>query len=288
LHPVPRVSLSAVVVSYRTGPVLWECLSALLAAADVAEVIVVDNGNTPEDQATLDSKRLFAPKLCVVRGQGNVGFGAGCNLGAAAARGDKLLFVNPDVVLAAHAPRFMASALERTFAPSVVGGDLRDDDGKPERGARRERVTMWSAFVSFSGLSRYERMHPALRDLNRECDPPPPRPAPVHVVSGALMMMRRADFEALGGFDEGYFLHVDDIDMCRRVEEAGGQVMFAPGAFGVHQRSSSDAPKVEVERHKARGFARYFRKFARTPGAWVCALFVGAALGVILPMRARR
>jgi GT2 family glycosyltransferase len=84
-------------------------------------------------------------------------------------------------------------------------------------------------------------------------------------VSGALMAVRRADFEAIGGFDEGYFLHVEDLDLCRRAEEAGWRVLFQPGPHGVHVRSTSAAEPGVLARHKARGMARYLRKFARGP-----------------------
>jgi N-acetylglucosaminyl-diphospho-decaprenol L-rhamnosyltransferase len=99
--------------------------------------------------------------------------------------------------------------------------------------------------------------------------------------------MTRADFDAIGGFDERYFLHVEDIDLCWRAAQAGGQVLFQPGAIGAHARSSSDAPRREVERHKAQGFARYFVKSARSPLERVAARMVGGVLCVVLPARAR-
>ena len=86
------------------------------------------------------------------------------------------------------------------------------------------------------------------------------------VVSGALMLMPAADFRAIGGFDEGYFLHVEDIDLCRRIGEAGGAVLFEPGAEALHFGSTSKASWAKVEGHKARGLVRYFNKFAASPG----------------------
>jgi len=86
--------------------------------------------------------------------------------------------------------------------------------------------------------------------------------------------MRRDDYLALGGMDEDYFLHVEDIDLCRRVREAGGVVMFEPRARVMHYGSTSKASRLRVEWAKARGLVRYFWKFYPT--------FLGRILTVLL------
>jgi|CXWL01.1.fsa_nt_gi GT2 family glycosyltransferase len=275
------MTLSAIVVSYRTGSVLERSLAALLGAPGIDQLVLVDNGNPAEAEAMLDAWASRAPKLSILRGHGNVGFGAGCNRGAGAAHGDVLLFVNPDAVLAPAALVDLLAAFEGLRAPAIVGGDLRDEEGRPERGSRRDRVTLWSAFVSLAGLSRL-----GFRDLHRHNDPMPQSPIEVGAISGALFAMRRQDFLMIGGFDEGYFLHVEDIDLCRRVWDAGGVVAFAPGPHGVHVRSSSDAPVRVVEEHKARSFLRYFRKFARNPIEAFIAHLVGGVLYLRAALRA--
>ena len=94
----------------------------------------------------------------------------------------------------------------------------------------------------------------------------PDGPVPMAAVSGAFMYLSRQGFERLGGFDEEYFLHVEDLDLCRRAEMEGGAVIFTPHAGALHYGATSGAHARVIERHKARGLARYFRKFAR-PGA---------------------
>jgi N-acetylglucosaminyl-diphospho-decaprenol L-rhamnosyltransferase len=277
----------AIIVSYRTGPALSACLAALIGAAP-DEVIIVDNGNDAPEVQTLDAFAVAQPNARVLRGQGNVGFARACNLAALQANRDVLAFINPDVILEPDALARLTAALKAAPPPAIIGGDLRDRAGRPERGARRERLTLWRAFVSFSGLSRLEGVIPAFRDFNRERDPMPARPEPVSAVSGALMAMRRADFETLGGFDEGYFLHVEDVDLCRRAQDLGWRVLFAPGPHGVHLRSTSMAPPTVIARHKARSFARYFRKFARSPLERGLSALAAPLLYVLLPLRARR
>jgi GT2 family glycosyltransferase len=281
------LSACAIIVTYRTGPALARCLVSVSAASGIDEIILVDNGNDDGEVRAMDAA-ASDPRVRVIRGHGNVGFAAACNLGAAQARADVLAFVNPDVTLAPDAVDQLTRALTAAPPPAIVGGDLRDASGRTERGARRERLTLWRAFVSFTGLSRLERLSSALRDFNRHRDPLPAAPIRTGAVSGALLCIRRADLATLDGFDEGYFLHVEDVDLCRRAEEAGWPVLFVPGPHGTHAGATSAAPASEIARHKARGFARYFRKFARSPLERWLGEGAGAALMVVLPMIARR
>jgi hypothetical protein len=277
------VSVSLIIVTYKTGSVLRECLAAAGRAEGVNDIVIVDNGNPPAEAEIIDTFAVQNGKVRVVRGQGNVGFAKACNLGAAHARGDALVFVNPDVVLDPNAIARLTAALGAAPPPAIVGGDLRDGDGRPERGSRRERLTSWRAFVSVTRLSRLERWAPALRDFNRHTDPLPREAVRVHCISGALFAIRKADFDAIGGLDEGYFLHVDDVDLCRRAEQRGWPVLFLPGPHGVHRRSSSEIDPRIVSAHKARGMARYFQKFGGTPVERGVAGIVGALLSLTAP-----
>lgn len=266
------MSVCAVIVSYRTGPALQRCLDALRAAEGLDQIVIADNGNDAPAEAMLDAAAQADPRIRILRGHGNIGFAAACNLAVRAANTDVLAFINPDVILE-HGAIPALSAVLGEAQPAIVGGDLRDEQGRPERGSRRDRLTLWRAFVSFSGLSRL-----GLRDFNRHTDPLPASPQRVGAVSGALFLIRRADFDRLGGFDEGYFLHVEDLDLCRRAEDAGMAVLFAPGPHGVHVRSTSDASARDIARHKARGMARYFKKFATGPIERAAATIAGAFL----------
>lgn len=277
------MSACAVIVTYRTGSALQLCLEALAKVAGLDEIVIADNGNPPEAEALLDARATTDARVRLLRGQGNVGFAAACNLAAGRAKSEVLVFLNPDVILEPDAIARLTAALGAAPPPAIIGGDLRDESGQPERGGRRDRLTLWRAFVSFSGLSRLERLVPFLRDFNRHADPLPGAPVAVGAVSGALIVMRRADFAKLGGFDEAYFLHVEDLDLCRRAELAGWRVLFAPGPHGVHLRSSSEAEAQAIARHKAESMARYFTKFANGPVERALAAAAGAFLLAVTP-----
>ena len=212
------------------------------------------------------------------------------NLGARHATGERLLIINPDAVLLHGSVRALEAALVPARKPALVGGKLFYSNGQEQRGGRRELLTLGRAFINYFGLSKLEPVIPALRDMHREGDPEPDGPVHMPVVSGALCYMTAADFAALGGFDEGYFLHVEDIDLCRRVGEAGEQVMFTPKAGALHYGSTSRVSAMFVEWNKAKGLTRYFRKNAGGPFETMIASvailpFAGLLMGRSLAIR---
>lgn len=285
--PDPVHTVSAVVVSYNTGPVLFDCLAALHSDPAVDEIVLVDNGNPPDVLSRVEQLYGAASKLKMVGGGSNRGFAAGVNFGAARATGDRLLIINPDAVLQSGSVEALEVALAGAAEPAVVGGKIFGADGAEQRGARRRRLTMRSAAATFLGLGWLRSLHPEFVNINRHEEPEPSGPVPMDAISGALMYMARSSFDRLGGFDEGYFLHVEDLDLCRRAEAEGGTVIYTPFASALHHGSTSDAPTLVVEKYKGAGFNRYFRKFAETPAEQFAARVLGPLIGVALSMRAR-
>ncbi|MFT3723844.1 MAG: glycosyltransferase family 2 protein [Hyphomonadaceae bacterium] len=285
--PPPAPTVSAVVVSYNTGPVLFDCLAALHGDKAIDEIVLVNNGNPVETLERVDQLYGRSDRLKVVGGGANRGFAAGVNFGAARAKGDRLLVINPDAVLQPGSVEALAAALSGAAEPAVVGGRIFGSDGKEQRGARRRRLTMRSAAATFLGLGWLKAINPGFVSINRNEEPEPAGPVPMDAVSGALMFVSRSSFDRLGGFDEGYFLHVEDLDLCRRAEAEGGTVIYTPLASALHHGATSDAPALVVEKHKGAGLNRYFRKFAETPAEKFAAQMLGPLIGFLLSMRAR-
>ncbi len=279
--------VSAIVVSYRTGDVLFECLKALESEPAIEEILLVDNGNPKETLGRLDELASQSRKLKVTGGGENRGFAAGVNLGAAKSTGGRLLIINPDAVLQPGSINALEAARVNLAEPIVVGGRIFGEDGREQRGARRRRLTLASAAATFLGLGWLKAVHPAFVNVNRNTEPTPDGAVPMDAVSGALMYLSRSGFERLGGFDEGYFLHVEDIDLCRRAEADGGSVIYTPLASALHHGATSDSPSVTVEGHKAAGLNRYFQKFAGTPTERSIAAMLGPAITAVLMLRAR-
>jgi GT2 family glycosyltransferase len=150
----------------------------------------------------------------------------------------------------------------------LLGVDVRTPDGEPARGNRRRDPTLGRSVMTMSGLARLASRWPMFAGVEM-----PARGEAaverVDAVSGACMFVPRAVFERVGGFDEAYFLHVEDLDLCRRVRDGGAVVAIANDVRVVHaQGSSSRHRPVFVAAHKRRGMWRYFMKYdaaARNP-----------------------
>ena len=279
----PAGPVSVVVVSYYTGPLLQRCLAATLAQPQVGELVVVDNGNWDRTRDDLTGLARDDARLRVLSGHGNIGFAAACNLGVAASAHPYVLILNPDAVPAPGAIGALLREAE-TAAPDglwLAGGRLLNPDGTEQAGARRRTLTPWRAMVEMARLDRLAPRHPYFQRFNAHDEPCPGRATPMPTVSGAFFMLPRAAWEAVGGMDEGFFLHVEDIDLCLRFGQAGGTVLYVPGAEVVHGRSSSRSNRIRVERWKAQSLARYFRRHFRGvyPPGFV-SLVVGMVWGV--------
>ena len=247
--------VSAVIVTYHTGPRLKECLYALSADPDIDETVIVDNGNPADMQEWLATFCETRPQSRLITGHGNIGFGAGVNRGLATTTGEHILVINPDAVLRRGSVESLQNAAQGLTEPWIIGGKIFDLRGLETRGPRRRELTLWRAVTSMLGWNTW----------TLEKTPPPAHALEMPVISGAFFLTSKASMARLNGFDEEYFLHVEDVDLCRRCREAGGTVMYDPKAGALHYGSTSDAPSREVAAHKANSLARYFRKFASGP-----------------------
>jgi GT2 family glycosyltransferase len=261
---------SIVVVAADSGPLLRSCIESALASTVPVEVVLVDNASRDGEAERVASAHAGDARLRVVRNPANLGFGAGCNRGAEVARGDALLLLNPDCRIDADVVARLRAALGGQPPIGVLGATVCTPDGHPARGNRRRDPHVRRALASLSGLARFEARWSALAGVEMPAAPPPPSGVEdVEAVSGACMLLPRDAYRRLGGFDERYFLHAEDLDLCRRARAAGLRVAIARDVCVHHAQGSSGRHRpLFVARHKHRGMWRYFRTFdpaARNP-----------------------
>lgn len=249
--------IRCVVVNFNTGRLLGHCVADLLAQDVPLEVIVVDNASEDDSLERLRAGLPTAAPVTVLENDRNRGFGAACNRGAAGAAAANLAFVNPDCRLPPGTLGRLAAALAERPGDALAGAWVTDGDGAEQRGTRRRLPTPWRALMTFTGLERLAGRWPALAGVNTP-GPEPAGTAAVEAVNGALFMIRREDFEALGGFDTGYFLHCEDLDLFRRLADRGRGLCLVPDARARHEQGvSSRSRPVLTLWHKHRGMTRY-------------------------------
>jgi len=256
----PAVTATIVVVSYHTGSVLMQAIDAILAQPELDELVLVNNGNPPAVTEQLLRRAASEPRFKLLDGHGNVGFAAGCNMGVVACDSDILFLLNPDCVLPPNALGQLLCEFEQLPGQSLLSPLLVNADFTEQRGSRRTVLTPWRALVEWLGLYRLAPAHPYFRRFNQSSSPLPLTTHAVEVTSGAAMLIRRDLYRTLGGFDERYFLHVEDIDLCVSLRKRGGSAFVAPHIRVVHYVSSSRSSAARVEWHKSLGFCHYFSK----------------------------
>ena len=254
-------TLSAIIVNYNAGPLLRKCVDSLLACPLDIEIIVVDNASS---DASLDGLQDLS-QVCVIRNPANVGFAAACNIGVQASSAPFLLFLNPDCFFQPDAIGPLLASLQSDDRVGIVGGLLVNEDGTEQGGGRRAVPTPWRSIVRAFGLQRFANRWPKLfYDFHLHKQPLPDGPIEVEAISGACMLVKRDVMEDVGLWDEGYFLHCEDLDWCMRLRQKGWKILFVPDARISHALGAcSQSRRVFVEWHKHKGMLRFYRKFFR-------------------------
>ena len=226
--------LAAVIVNYNAGPELATALQSI--ADDMGsrgwEAVVVDNASI---DGSSDLASVFAPHARVVRNAVNVGFGRGINQGVAASTAPFILIMNPDCRLEHGALATMRAELEGRQRCAIVGPRVLDPDGS-EQGSARGDPDMLTGLFGRTGLLR--NLLPS-SSVSRRNVVSNGESATVDWVSGACMLVRRAAFDDVSGFDPRYFLYWEDADLCRRLRARGYEIRYVPGATAVHQVGQS-------------------------------------------------
>jgi GT2 family glycosyltransferase len=277
---------SVVMVSYQTGPVLIDSLRAALEQEAVDAVILVDNGNSAETRRAVDTLAEADKRLRIIRGHGNVGFARGCNLGARAATGSHLLLLNPDCMLRPGVVQRGLQVLADTPSAGARTVRIENTDGTEQRGGRRNLMTPWTCLVEQFRLDRLMPNHPHFQRLNLNETEPLTEITPVQCISGAFMLMPRAMYDRVGGMDEDYFLHVEDVDLCLRIQEAGGAILYVPDAAVTHVKGTSRVFPLVVEWHKSVSVAKYFGKHFRPQYPDLALRLISMAIFLRLAVRA--
>lgn len=253
--------IATIIVNYNAGALLRSCVDSLLNCPIEIEIIVVDNAST---DGSLDAL-VGLPRVRIIKNPVNVGFAAACNIGLRVASASFLLFLNPDCTFKPGALGELLAAMGADDRVGMVGGYLTNLNGTEQAGGRRAVPTPWRSFVRAFGLSSFAQRWPRLFfDFHLHKQPFPDHDIEVEAISGACMMVRRDAMQDVGEWDEGYFLHCEDLDWCMRFRQKGWKILFVPSAQITHALGVCGRSRpVFVEWHKHKGMVRFYLKFFR-------------------------
>jgi len=278
----PQVSV--IIVSADSGASLRDCVNSVLACTTPLELLLIDNASSDGVPQAIARAHENDARLKLIYNRGNLGFGPAANRAAAQAHGQVLLILNPDCLLQQSALQRLCDVLAKEPKAGLVGAVVCDTQGVPDPASYRRDPVMQRALASlFNRDGEGVNVAGEMPDHLVEAE----------AVSGAVMLMPRRVFEWLNGFDEKYFLHCEDLDLCRRVRDGGWRVLLAGDVRVWHGKGGSSRHRpVFVSYHKHRGMWRWFRKFdpaARKPHlAAVVWLGIWAHFVVKIPGQLRR
>ena len=247
--------LDVVIVAYRSRELLRRCLDSLRAhpPSRALSIVVVDNASGDGTAQMVTSEY---PEIELIASPQNLGFAAATNLGARRGEAHYLLALNPDTAVTAGALDTVIATLEAHPDVGVVGPRLVREDGSLDHAAKRSFPTPLSALGHFSGLGRRAGARGRLAAYRA----PETELGPVDAVNGAFMLMRRELFERLGGFDEGYWMYMEDLDLSYRMARTGMLSWYEPGASVLHTKGGTAGERSpRLVWHFHRGMYRFYR-----------------------------
>ena len=237
--------VSIVILSYNTSELLKKCLSSIYAnLSGDFEVIVVDNASKDESVAMV--KESFK-KVRLIENPNNSGFAGGCNIGAAHAKGDQILFLNSDAEVKDNPLPELLKTFKGHSDVGIVGGILENYNGSLQRSFGDFYTVpnvLTLLFVGESGeLKKY------VDDKEKQVD----------WVSGGFMMADSKHFRSVKGFNESYFMYIEDMDLCYRVRKKGLKIFVNPQARIKHLGQGSSNKTFAIV-HIYKGLQIFYRQ----------------------------
>ena len=250
-------ALDVVIVSYRSCDLLRSCLSSLRAnpPAFGANVWVVENAS---QDGTSEMVRSEFPEVELIVAETNLGFSVANNLAIRRGHAPYVLALNPDTRLTEDALDRLIRLMETNSTIGIAGCRLELEDGGFDHASRRSFPTPIGALGHFTGLGRRSNAPRWLAQYRA----PTVESGPVDAVNGAFMLMRRRALDDVGLFDEGYWMYMEDLDLCYRFAQAGWTTWYEPSVTVGHVKGGSSgryrSPRLNYAFHY--GMYRFYRK----------------------------
>lgn len=250
-----RPSLAIVIVTFNSRGEIQGCLDSLVGHTEPfpATITVVDNASSDGTAAFI---RERWPSVKVIDGGGNLGFSRANNIGIRASKSDYVLLMNPDTVAPPGGIQTLVRGLAAYGAAAVAGPRLLNDRNFPE--------LSWGPTISPLGELTQKVLatlyHRKVRRVVRYVDRLSRQSREVAWVSGACMVIRRPDLEAVGLLDERFFLYTEDVDLCVSMAKRDRRILYVASAEIMHARGRSAARNPDTEQMRRKSQIAYYEK----------------------------
>ena len=250
-----RPTLAIIIVTYNSADEIGLCLDSLVGHTEPfpTTITVVDNAST---DGTADLVRRRFPDVQVIDAGGNLGFSRANNLGIRATKSEYVLLLNPDTVSPPGAIQTLVRGLAAHPDAAIAGARMLNDRGFPEL-SWGPPLGPWNDLKQKMLASLYHRK---VRRYVRQIDQLSRQAREVAWVSGACMVIRRPDLEAVGLLDERYFMYTEDVDLCMQMRQRGRTILYVAGAEVLHHRGRSAARNPETDRKRRKSQVAYYDK----------------------------
>jgi len=253
------MTLNIVIINYNSGHYLKNCLDAISKNNGLKskDITVYDNASGDD---SIPYAQKFFPHVCYIENDTNIGFASAINQVIKGTRGEYILLLNPDVVLLPKAIDLMLEFVEKNPRCGIVGGEILSPFGYHQPTCRRFPDYFNILFGRRSLARRIFPRNPfSNKYLYLNLDYTVPQK--VDFLEGSVMMMRRKAIEEVGLFDEGYFLYLEDADICYRMRKNGWATWWLPQAYAIHFRGENfRGDNIHPAMFHSKGFYRFFIK----------------------------
>ena len=270
----------AIVVNYNAGEWLDACIDSLLGSTYPVRICIVDNASTDGSVDRIATGLHTSPNIKLVRNKENVGFSRANNQALRNDAAEFFVLINPDCVVEADTIGKVVAAMTHHPDIGLASCLIKNADGTIQKTCRRKFPTPWSGMARTLGMhslfpDRFEDFDYGDQESTEELEY-------VEAVSGAFMVARASAIEVVGDLDEGYFMHCEDLDWCKRFWDAGFKVAFVPDAFVTHKKGASGR-SLRVNWYLHQGMLRFYKKFYidEYPKIFVGLVYLGVFLSFL-------
>lgn len=278
------ISISVIVVTYNTGIIVLDCIHSLKQSINVdLEIIIVDN-NSSDD--TREQIIRVHPDVKIIKNALNKGFGHANNVGVKSAKHDLIALINPDLIVMPDTLFQLGKYLITHPKVGLIAPRTFEANGKVSFTARPE-YTVWYVITNYLWLGRLnpEWEYGDAYVVNFTAQ----EPTAVNWVQGSCMTIRRNDYLNIGGFDENYFLYVEDADICQTLREQDFEIIYLPNATATHIGGTSTASFHDI---RVRGYhispLYYFHKRNKASAVQLLKVIFTVELGLKICIRRLR